>query len=100
MILEISIMSKEISKAVTARFPQQEYLKLLDEAEQRGTTIADIIRTAWSNYQQQTQLQQTLLRLEQRQRKVNFEMLCTITGLQPEERQPAITELQSRGVKW
>ena len=93
-------MSKEISKAVTARFPQQEYLKLLDEAEQRGTTIADIIRTAWSNYQQQTQLQQTLLRLEQRQRKVNFEMLCTITGLQPEERQQAITELQSRGVKW
>lgn len=44
--------TKEVSKAVTARFPVQDYLKLQQEAEQHGCTIADVIRQAWTKSQQ------------------------------------------------
>ena len=92
--------TKEVSKAVTARFPVQEYLRLQQEAEQRGCTIADVIRNAWSQHQQQDQVQQQLLRLEQRQRKSTFEMLCSVIGLQANEREQALRQLQQKGVKW
>lgn len=92
--------TKEVSKAITARFPVQDYLRLQQEAEQRGCTIADVIRNAWSQYQQQHQVQQQLLRLEQRQRKTTFEMMCTVVGLQANEREQALKQLQQQGVKW
>lgn len=91
---------KETTKAVTARFPYHEYLLLLQAAEQRGCTIAEVIRDAWSEYQQQHQVKQQLMRLEQRQRKTTFEMLCTVIGLQANERKQAFQQLQERGVKW
>ncbi|MBV1932028.1 MAG: hypothetical protein KUG71_09960 [Porticoccaceae bacterium] len=90
---------KEVNKAVTARFSIHEYLLLQQEAEKRGCTIADVIRNAWSQYQQQHQVQQQLLRLEQRQRKTTFEMMCTVVGLQASEREQALKQLQQRGVK-
>jgi Lon protease-like protein len=89
-----------VSRAVTARFPVQDYLLLQQEAEQRGCTIADVIRNAWSQFQQQQQIQQQLLRLEQRQRKMMFETLCVVIGLQASEREQALQKLQSMGVKW
>lgn len=91
---------KEVSKAVTARFPVQDYLKLQEEAERRGSTIADVVREAWSQYQQERQVQQHLTRLEIRQRKVNFEMLCAVVGLKTDERDQVLAQLQSIGVKW
>ena len=93
-------MSKQLDKAVTARFCMEDYLRLQQEAERRGCAIADVIRNAWTHYQQQQQLQQLLLRLEQRQRKHTFEMLSTTLGLQPNERQQAIEHLKQQGVKW
>jgi hypothetical protein len=94
------VKNKETSKAVTARFPLRDYLQLQEEAERRGTTIAEIIRASWSDYQQQRQVQQHLTRLEMRQRKVNFEMLCAVIGLKIEERDQALAQLQRIGVKW
>ncbi len=91
---------KKVNKAVTARFPLQDYLRLQDEAEQRGCTIADVIRNAWSQYQQQHKVQQLLLGLEQRQLKFIFEMLCTVIGLQHQEREQALQQLQKLGIKW
>lgn len=93
-------MNKNLNKAVTARFSNEDYLRLQTEAERRGCAIADVIRGSWTHYQQQQQLQQHLLRMEQRQRKVQFEMLCTILGLNAEERNEASKSLQEKGVKF
>lgn len=94
-------MSKiNMSKAVTARFPLQEYLKLQQEAERQGCTIADVIRQAWVQHQAQQQIQQQLLNLEQRQRETTFEMLCAVVGLQSSEREQALHQLRQLGVNW
>ena len=92
--------TKGVNRAVTARFSAQDYLRLQQEAEQRGCTIADVIRKAWSQFQQEHQVQQQLLRLEQRQRKTTFEIICTVVGLQTNERKQALQQLQEQGVKW
>jgi len=92
--------SKQVSKAVTARFSLQDYLSLQEEAEKRGCTIADIIRKSWSMYKDQKQISQHLSRFEQRQRATNFEMLCSVIGLQDGEREQALLQLKQRGVKW
>ena len=91
---------QEASKAVTARFPIGEYLKLQDVAEQQGTTIADIIRSAWGKSQQQQQFQQQLLLMEQRQQKMFFETLCAIINVLPEEREQVIQQLNKIGIQW
>jgi hypothetical protein len=93
-------MNQQLDKAVTARFSMEDYLRLQQEAERRGCAIADVIRKSWTHFQQQQQLHQLLLKLEQRQRKVTFEMLCTVIGLQADERQQAIQQLKQQGVEW
>ena len=93
-------MNKTLSRAVTTRFSAEDYLRLQTEAEQRGCAIADVIRGSWTHYQQQQQLQQHLLKMEQRQRKVQFEMLCTLLGLNTDERKSAFASLQDKGVKF
>tara|TARA_Y100000782_G_C10155622_1_gene253452 strand:+ start:586 stop:996 length:411 start_codon:yes stop_codon:yes gene_type:complete len=90
------IMNKILNKAVTARFSNEDYLRLQTEAERRGCAIADVIRGSWTHYQQQQQL----LKMEQRQRKVQFEMLCTLLGLNTDERKSAFASLQDKGVKF
>ncbi|WP_330110342.1 hypothetical protein [Methylophaga thalassica] len=94
------MIKKETSKAVTTRFPVQDYLKLQQEAERIGCTIADVVRNAWCNHQQHNELKQQLLIIEQRQRKSTFEMLCAVVGLQADERKQAIEHLQGLGIKW
>ncbi|MCK8108565.1 hypothetical protein MTF64_16910 [Pseudoalteromonas sp. 2CM41L] len=93
-------MNKILNKAVTARFSGEDYLRLQTEAERRGCTVADVIRSSWSHYQEQQQLQQLLLKLEQRQRKVQFEMLCTTLDLADKDRKQALSQLHEKGVKF
>jgi hypothetical protein len=93
-------MKKSLDKAITIRFTKEDYLLLLQESEQRGCSVADMVRKSWAHYQQQQQIQQLLLRLEQRQRKNTFEMLNVMLGLKPDERQGAMKELHQLGVNW
>lgn len=93
-------MNQHLNKAVTARFSGEDYARLQTEAERRGCTVADVIRSSWTHYQEQQQLQQLLIKMEQRQRKVQFEMLCTTLDLADEERKQALTALHSKGVKF
>jgi hypothetical protein len=93
-------MNKNLNKAVTARFSGEDYTRLQTEAERRGCAIADVIRGSWTHYQEQQQLQQLLLKLEQRQRKVHFEMLCAVMDLASDERKQAATKLFEKGVKF
>jgi len=93
-------MSKPLEKAITVRFSKEDHLLLLQQSEQRGCSVADMIRKSWAHYQQQQQIQQLLLRLEQRQRKNTFEMLSTTLGLKTDERHQAMKQLHELGVKW
>ena len=56
-------MNNQFIKAVTARFPREDYLRLQAEAERRGCTIADVIRGAWKAYLELQQTQQLLLKM-------------------------------------
>ena len=93
-------MNKHLNKAVTARFSGEDHARLQIEAERRGCTGADVIRSSWTHYQEQQQLQQLLLKLEQRQRKVQFEMLCTTLDLADADRKQALSQLHDKGVKF
>ena len=93
-------MKQPLDKAVTIRFSKEDHLLLLQQSEQRGCSVADMVRKSWAHYQQQQQIQQLLLRLEQRQRKNTFEMLNITLGLKPDERQHAMKQLHALGVKW
>lgn len=94
------MQKKESSRAVTTRFSIQDHLKLQQLAEHRGCTVADVVRQAWVNEQQQNAIKQQLLIIEQRQRKSTFEMLCAVVGLQLNEREQALKQLQGLGIKW
>jgi hypothetical protein len=93
-------MNKFLNKAVTTRFSAEEYLRLQSEAERRGCSIADVIRGAWMHYKEQKSLHQLLLKLEQRQRKVVFEMLCATMDLAADEKAQALDALRSGGVRF
>lgn len=93
-------MNQQLNRAVTARFSNEDYTRLQTEAERRGCTIADVVRGSWTHYQEQQQLQQLLLKLEQRQRKVQFEMLCTTLDLADADRKQALSQLHDKGVKF
>lgn len=90
----------DVTKAVTARFPAQEYYRLQQEAENRGSTIADVIRDCWQQRLHQQHIEQHLMRLEQRLYKAQFEMLCEIINLPSGEREQARQALRRRGVQW
>jgi hypothetical protein len=93
-------MNKILNKAVTARFSNEDYLRLQTEAELRGCAIADVIRGAWTHYQEQQQLQQLLLKMEQRKRITDFEMLATFFESSDAERKEKKQSLFNKGVKF
>lgn len=92
-------MNKNLDKAVTARFSRQDHLSLLAEAELGRCSVADVIRSSWRQYQQQRQLQQLLLRMEQRQRNEYFKILCTVLNLSDDEIKETIDAIKAKGVK-
>jgi hypothetical protein len=93
-------MNKILNKAVTARFSREDYLHLQTEAERRGCAIADVIRSSWTHYQEQQQLQQLLLKMEQRKRITDFEMLATFFESTDAERKEKKQSLFNKGVKF
>ena len=93
-------MNKNLNKAVTARFSNEDYLRLQTEAERRGCAIADVIRGSWTHYQEQQQLQQLLLKMEQRKRITDFEMLATFFESSDAERKEKKQSLFNKGVKF
>lgn len=93
-------MNKILNKAVTARFSNEDYICLQTEAEERGCTVADVIRGSWTHYQEQKKLQQLLLKMEQRQRKFQFELLSVFFESSDEELNHMKDTLKAKGVKF
>jgi len=86
----------EKDRAATARFPQGAYVALAQEAENRGTTIAAIIRMAWASYQEKTEVDLQFRKLESRIVKQMFEVCSATLGLSEAERKAAIKEFKKQ----
>jgi len=82
--------------SVTTRFPLSDYSKLLSEAEQRGTTLADMLRICWAEYQSNEETEERLQKLESRIFRRVFEVGCATQSLTNSERQEALSEIKSR----
>ena len=87
---------QENQKAVTTRFPMSSYLELLQEAEERGTTIADVVRTSWDNHKENQQIKELLSQQESRLIKLVFEVCAATSGLDHQERRDALAEFKER----
>ena len=87
-------------RAVTARFSKEEYLRLQQEAENKGTTITDVVRMSWSAYQEETKIKEYLFLFERRQKIAFFKMLCAVAGLKSAETKEVINKLKEMGVKF
>jgi Lon protease-like protein len=93
-------MNPILDKAVTIRFNKEDHTLLIQQAEQQGCSIADMVRKSWRHYQQQQQLEQHLMKQERRQYKATFAMLSLALELKPNERQQMMTKLREIGVTW
>lgn len=89
-------LRQELQRAVTARFPLDDYAAIVQVAESRGATVADVLRHAWQSYQQQQDFQQLLQRLEARLTKRIFEACVAAGGLDESERREALSEYKAK----
>ena len=86
----------EKQRAVTSRFSIAAYAALVQEAEDRGTTVADVLRTAWSQYQEKTEQALLLRKLESRIVFKVFEVCSATLGLSADERKAAMIECNKK----
>lgn len=89
-------LRQELQRAVTARFPLDDYAAIVQVAEARAATVADVLRQAWHSYQQQQEINQLLQRLESRLTKRVFEACVAAGGLNDAERKEALAEFRAR----
>jgi len=86
----------EAPKAVTVRLSHADFIALLQEAEDRGTTNADIIRKAWGLYQEKAEFDLQFRKLESGIVKQMFEVCSATLGLSEAERKAAIREFKKQ----
>ena len=86
----------EKQRQVTTRLSLSEYSAMSTEAEESGTTVAGVLRQAWSKYHEESRLKEDLRRLERRLIKKMFEVCSATIGLDEDERKAAMTELNSK----
>lgn len=89
-------LRQETQRAVTARFPLDDYAEIVQESESRGATVADVLRQAWASYRQQQEMNQLLTRLESRLIRHMFEVCAATSGLDDTERKEAMVELKQK----
>jgi len=86
----------ESPKAVTVRLSHADFIALLQKAEEMGTTNADVIRTAWTSYQEKSEVELKFKKLESRIVKQIFEVCSATLGLSETERKAAIEEFNKQ----
>lgn len=93
MISMNSIKSKG-QHAVTTRFSTGDYAKILELAEEKGTTVAGIVRFAWASFIQRVDFDDSLILLERRLTNKVFDICCSVNGLNEDERKEALDDLE------
>lgn len=86
----------EKQRQVTTRLSLSEYSAMSLEAEARGTTVAGVLRQAWSQYHEESRLKEDLKRLEKRLIRKMFEVCSATIGLDEDERRAAMNELNTK----
>ena len=86
----------EKGRGATARFSHGDYTALVQEAEDKGTTVAAIIRMAWTSYQEKSEHAFLMRKLESRIVFKVFEVCSATLGLSEEERKAARQEFNHR----
>ncbi len=89
-------LSNSTTKAVTVRLSQADYVDLLSMAEQNNASIADTMRKAWREYQDQEREADERCRQTQELKHYVFECLSLTKNWDPVQRQKAIQRLSNR----
>jgi capsid protein len=92
------IMTKKFihqtQKAITTRFSITDYLNIEEEAEKLGTSLADVIRKSWKEYQKENEFKDDLKELENSLVRTVFEVCSAVAGLTSEQREEAKNDLK------
>ncbi|WP_421254556.1 hypothetical protein [Aeromonas sp. 600948] len=88
-------MKQPTQRAVTVRFSMRDYLDLVNSAEEKNTTIAEVIRQAWASHREQQNLILLLSKLEQQLLLKTFEICAATVGLSDTERKIAVRQVNS-----
>ncbi|PNH80068.1 hypothetical protein [Vibrio diazotrophicus] len=89
----VSRFKHQTQKAVTARFSISDYYDIEKEAESLGTTVADVLRISWTEYNKKIEIQTALSELEINIMKNIFNIFCAVQGLSEQERHEASLEI-------
>ncbi len=84
--------TKAAQHAVTTRLNNSDHIALLAEAERLGSNPSQLMRTAWSDYQEKQSIDTRLGLLESRLTRRLFEIVSAVAGLTPTQRQEAMSE--------
>lgn len=88
-------MKQPNQKPVTVRFPMGDYLNLVNEAEEKNTTTAEVVRQAWANHREQKNLMRMFSTLEQRLLNAMFEICAATVGITDIERKKAARQVNT-----
>ena len=88
--------SLKTTKAVTVRLSKPDYINLLDMAEQQNSSVADIMRSAWREYQEKESDSNEREQQTQELKSYIFECLSLTKGWDPAQKQKAIQRLAQR----
>ncbi len=86
----------EAQRAVTTRLPLGDYMALLSEAEEKGTTVADVLRLSWARYHADISIRDQISAVESRLTRRCFEFTCAIADITEEQRIEAWNKAWSR----
>jgi hypothetical protein len=82
-------------KAITVRFPINDFQKIEEMAENKNSNLAEILREAWRNHKKENDHLKEFKQLEARLLKQIFNICCAVHGLNKKEKLEALAELKS-----
>lgn len=74
------------SEVVSIRFPAGDFINITKEAEEKNTSIAEVMRGAWREHLLQRDIHDSLAVLEQRLIRKTFEIVSVVAGVDDQER--------------
>lgn len=90
--------NRDLSLAMTVRFSNADYLRIVAEAERSNSSKPEVVRQAVQESQARRELNDFLIAMEKRMLKRVFEMLCSVADLKDDERLKALRDFK-RSIK-
>lgn len=80
---------KNVNRAITVRFPNTDYNRIVQDAELKNESVAEHLRQIISEHSEQKSLDQSLLELERKIANRIFSIVCAVANLSEHEREMA-----------